>query len=45
MYLHAVNQVKSGTRYNIVLKWFKKTTLISNTMPRNIAIENLVKTF
>lgn len=45
MYLHAVNQVKSGTRYNIVLKWFRKTTLTANTMPRNIAIENLVKTF
>jgi hypothetical protein len=45
MYLHAVNHVKSGTRYNIVLKWFRKTTLIANTMPRNIAIENLVKTF
>ena len=45
MYLHGVNQVKSGTRYNIVLKWFRKTTLTANTMSRNIAVKNLVETF
>ena len=45
MYLHAVNEIKSGTRYNILLKWFRKTTLISNVMPKNMAIRDLVKTF
>jgi hypothetical protein len=45
MYLHAVNKIKSGTRYNILLKWFRKTTLISNVMPKNMAIRDLVETF
>lgn len=43
MYLHAVNKINSGTRYNILLKWFRKTTLISNVMPKNMAIRNLVE--
>lgn len=43
MYIHAVNKINSGTRYNIFLKWYRKTTLISNTMPTNAAIKDLVK--
>lgn len=45
MYQHAVNKVESGTRYNIALRWFRKTTLIANTIPRNKAIEDVVKYF
>lgn len=44
MYLHAVNKINSGTRYNILLKWYRKTTLISNVMPKNAAIKDLVET-
>lgn len=44
MYIHAVNKINSGTRYNVVLKWFRKTTLISNTMPKNTAVKNLLET-
>ena len=45
MYLHAVNKIKSGTRYNVVLKWFRQTTLISHVIPKNKAIQDLVKSF
>lgn len=45
MYIHTVNEIKSGTRYNILLKWFRKTTLIANTLPPNKAIRDAVEKF
>ncbi len=45
IYLHAVNKINSGTRYNILLKWYRKTTLVSNIMPKNAAIKDLVESF
>jgi hypothetical protein len=45
MYIHAVKEIKYGTRYNILLKWFRKTTLIANTIPKNNAISEAVKGF
>ena len=45
MYLHAVKEVKCGTRYTIQLSWFRKTTLIANTLPKNNAILEAVKGF
>lgn len=45
MYIHAVKEVKYGTRYTIALSWFRKTTLMANTLPRNNAISKAVKGF
>lgn len=45
MYIHGVKEVKYGTRYTIALSWFRKTTLIANTIPKNNAILEAVKGF
>jgi len=45
MYIHAVKEVKHGTRYTIALSWFRRTTLIANTIPKNNAITQAVKGF
>jgi hypothetical protein len=45
MYIHAVKEVKHGTRYTIALSWFRRTTLIANTIPKNSAITQAVKGF
>mgnify|MGYP000379967471 FL=1 len=45
MYMHAVKEVKSGTRYTIALSWFRKTTLMANTLPKNNAISEAMKGF
>ena len=45
MFIHAVKEIKCGTRYNILLKWFRKTTLMANVIPKNNAISEAVKGF